>query len=387
MKCSICGDKIGNFEGITLDGKTYCLVCYDSVEGECSYCGCVINVRDSINMDGDLYCEDCVILCDYCDCPSLAEFSHKVGECTYCYRCFIRHVSECISCHETFLDEHLSEDGYCINCRDNKIIQEYSYKPDPKFFGEGPLFLGVELEIDQGDYPEKTAQAMEDTASGLLYFKEDSSLDSGFEIVSHPMSLEYHIKEAPWDKVLEIAKSSNYTSHNAGTCGLHVHVSREAFSDLDIMNLLMFTELQWEFLKIFSRRDASRLSRWADRYGLSGVETGEELLTKAKNSGRYRAINLSNFYTIEFRMFRGTLNPVTFKATLQLVHEMCKFVIGKSLEDVRNTSWNDFVASIKRYPELDEYLKIRKLDHIDEDILKCQLSDTLFVEVEVCEFI
>ena len=46
------------------------------------------------------------------------------------------------------------------------------------------------------------------------------------ELVTHPMTLEYHLNEMPWEEVLRKAQSMGYLSHAAGTCGLHVHISR-----------------------------------------------------------------------------------------------------------------------------------------------------------------
>ena len=40
-----------------------------------------------------------------------------------------------------------------------------------------------------------------------LYCKHDGSLSNGFELVAHPMSLEYHQEEMPWPEVLRTARS------------------------------------------------------------------------------------------------------------------------------------------------------------------------------------
>ena len=40
-----------------------------------------------------------------------------------------------------------------------------------------------------------------------LYCKHDGSLSNGFELVTHPMSLEYHQEEMPWPEVLRTARS------------------------------------------------------------------------------------------------------------------------------------------------------------------------------------
>lgn len=38
-----------------------------------------------------------------------------------------------------------------------------------------------------------------------LYCKHDGSLDDGFEMVTHPMTLEYHMQKMPWKGVLHSA--------------------------------------------------------------------------------------------------------------------------------------------------------------------------------------
>ena len=44
-----------------------------------------------------------------------------------------------------------------------------------------------------------------------LYCKHDGSLDDGFEMVTHPMTLDYHRKEMPWKKILHCAVDIGYT--------------------------------------------------------------------------------------------------------------------------------------------------------------------------------
>ena len=63
-----------------------------------------------------------------------------------------------------------------------------------------------------------------------IYIKHDGSLDDGMEIVTHPMTLECHCNEMPWQTVMQEAISMGYLSHQCGTCGLHVHVNRSSLS-------------------------------------------------------------------------------------------------------------------------------------------------------------
>lgn len=54
------------------------------------------------------------------------------------------------------------------------------------------------------------------------------------------------------------AVQMGYTSHQAGTCGLHVHVNRNAFGETEaqqdaaIARILYFFEKNWEELLKFS---------------------------------------------------------------------------------------------------------------------------------------
>lgn len=87
----------------------------------------------------------------------------------------------------------MCEGCYARATRTRKI-QDYYYKPEPIFYGEGCRFFGVELEIDYGGESDSSARAILDVANGngleYLYCKHDGSLDDGFELVSHPMTLD-----------------------------------------------------------------------------------------------------------------------------------------------------------------------------------------------------
>ena len=89
------------------------------------------------------------------------------------------------------------DDVYCETCYHQKMggIHDYSYKPDPIFYGDGDRFLGVELEIDGGGEIGWKAEDILDIANWKdehMYCKHDGSLDDGLELVTHPMTLGYH---------------------------------------------------------------------------------------------------------------------------------------------------------------------------------------------------
>ncbi|MDE5771421.1 MAG: amidoligase family protein [Ruminococcus sp.] len=349
----------------------------------CDYCGCVLEEDDGTWVGEDLLCQDCVdercVTCDHCEEVVWTEDCVDDENIVLCHECFDNHYCRCESCnriiHNNYTNWH-NDNPYCENCFDDfeDEIEEYSYKPEPVFYGDGYLYFGLELEVDNGGKDGENAYTIKDIANvhnDHVYIKSDGSLDDGFEIVSHPMSLDYHMKTMDWESVLHEAVGMGYKSHDTSTCGLHIHVNRDAFgaNQLEqeevISRILFFVEKHWNEVFRFSRRTESNMNRWSCRLGME--KSGREILDKAKDCGnRYVAVNLRNYSTVEFRLFRGTLRYNTFIATLQFVSEICRVALTMSEEEIDGMSWSEFVRSV-RYDELIQYLKERRL-YINEEI-------------------
>ena len=162
-----------------------------------------------------------------------------------------------------------------------------------------------------------------------------------------------------------------YRSHQTSTCGLHIHVNRDSLGldrdeqDEVISRILYFVEHHWNEILKFSRRSEYTMNRWAARYGYEN--SPKAIMDKAKkNYGRYVAVNLCNYHTIEFRLFRGTLKHNTLIATLELVNKICELAVLMDDDEIAKLSWSEFVAGITE-PELIQYLKERSL-YINEKV-------------------
>lgn len=305
-----------------------------------------------------------------------------------CEECYDNgNYSYCFSCGRVLTEEearYIDEFGpYCDECyereQEKEIIHEYNYKPEPIFYGTGARYMGVELEVDQDDYDAETGYNAENVLDLVndteekIYIKHDGSLNEGFEIVTHPMTLRYHQENMPWKEVCNLAVQQGYRSHMTDTCGLHVHVNRTSlgFSEFEIestvANILLFLEKFWKEMVCFSRRTEGQLERWARRYGLE--MQGSDILQKAKRGyyGRYVSLNLENKDTIEFRIFRGTLKYNTLIATLELVNEICTVCSQLTEEEMQNLSWLEFVKRVSNNAELVQYLKERSL-YVNEPV-------------------
>lgn len=352
----------------------------------CTHCGETHPIASCQMVQGDPLCSVCMnaetLTCIRCGEVIYRDDNAGNESVPLCTSCYDRYYTTCERCgcilqmDDVYYEDDDEDYPLCYDCRyhtDHKTgIHDYYYKPEPLFRGEGSRYFGVELEIDCGGERNDRAEAIlaiGNSTQTNIYAKHDGSLDDGFEIVTHPMSLEYHRAEMPWKDVLEKAKSFGYLSHQASTCGLHVHIGRDTYGGTEddqevcIARILYFFERFWEELMIFSRRTPRQLERWASRYGYN--EYPQDILKKAKGAraGRYTAVNLTNTDTVEFRMFRGTLKLNTLIATLELLDRVSDLAISLSDEQIKAMSWTTFVSGIQEntYPALVQYLKERRL--------------------------
>lgn len=358
--CSRCHEEFSLEDCTFFDDETLCPDCLDEHTCICSHCGNRIWQNDSV-------CDEHLILCQHCtdtyydccsDCGRLVDLDD------------LRHLDES------------SYSGYCETCYNHHIrgsgIQNYCYKPIPIFYGNGPRYFGVELEIDNGGESDSNANLIQNVGNAdqdHIYIKHDGSLKDGMEIVTHPMTLDYHRNEMPWKKIVHKALDLGYTSHKPGTCGLHVHVNRDSLGDTiqeqenTIARILFLVETFWHELLRFSRRTQEQMNEWASRYGRK--DDPKEVLHSAKRSkDRYTCVNLTPAETIEFRMFRGTLKYNTLIATLQMVEHLCDVAFYLGDDEIKSVTWNEFVAGVSKdkAPELIQYLKERRL-YVNEPVV------------------
>lgn len=399
--CANCGCVIENEnEMITMEnGDTFCSKgCAESANYvHCEDCGTWTRswnayfienygyVCDSCYYDGNYSrCDDCG---DYYRDEDMRHDDFNMHICDYCYNANWYTCDQCGRLVHTDNTHEYRGDIYCEECYDeiaSDELHDYSYNPEPDFHALSedwdmpgrPLYMGVELEVDRGDDAEELARILQQNESDI-YCKSDGSLDDGVEIVSHPCTLAYHTQVLNWKYICDTCLARDFTSHDAETCGLHVHVNRNFFGtgtnevDLNIAKVVLLVNRFWESHLIpFSRRTDSQLERWAKKNEMELEDSDNELILAFKarelrRKGRYYAVNLTNTNTIEFRFFRGTLKLSTFYATLQFVDTLCRFAKKITINDINTVTWEDIFRDVN-YPELIKYLKSRTNFHRDE---------------------
>ncbi|MBQ9042128.1 MAG: amidoligase family protein [Eggerthellaceae bacterium] len=361
---------------VTLEGgRRICRECAREAAFRCAECGrwfLASEVRHITDHRGNRICEHCRIDWSMCE------------RCDEWYR------------NEEMHDGNIDGHSLCCRCAADATrtgVQSYYFKPRPVFHREDGepedgLLLGVELEMDHGDGDMAAARITEEFGSSWLYFKNDGSLEDGVELVTHPISPAVMASEptrAMWARIREIALEEGLRSHDTRTCGLHVHVNRDYFGEGETaqemaeLKLCALADRFFEPLTIFSRRRSEQLHRWAKRPMLPKTE--DCWRKRAKNChdmascDRYRAVNVTNEATIEFRLFRGTLKTSTLMATFQFVSGLCALAKASTVGKLEKMTWYELCdAVIAACPteaaELEAYLVERELMTPKED-LKC----------------
>lgn len=364
------------------DGEYICEDCRYDYYTHCSDCGRLVYDDDTIRVNNcRLVCENCAndyYTCDHCGelyaGHNLAVNGFDLILCTHCYNDYYFSCADCGEVHHMDDGEYIHGEYYCSYCASEyrTSILSYNYKPIPYFYG-GDAGYGIELEIDDGDDIQDAARDIIEAGDDHIYLKEDGSLSyAGMEIVTHPATLDYHVNYFPWSDICDAALYHGYHSHDTDTCGLHIHASRPLFGnseteqDLTIAKIMLLVDRWYEtYIVKFARRDLSKMRRWADKPNAAICQDDDELdvIIKSKSSARgnrYKAVNLCNLDTVEFRFFRGTLRRDTIIASIQWVDTIIKYCRNTPLKDLWSANWYDIFRDTG-HKELTDYLKRRGL--------------------------
>ena len=402
--------------------------------GTCDYRS--TNEDDYMLVGDDLLCEDCRSWCNYCEEYCHNESTHYVeGVGDYCESCWENHTHYCERCSCTYSEnesmyniedrgeywcEGCYEDNgsYCDECdtyyfnecndcnrSGSGRVMEYNDKPEPIFHGysKDNLYFGLELEMEISDNKSEYNSAVQYVSGRLdndwIYLKSDSSigrLDSskvgpdGFEMVSHPASLDYWSDKSQdlWDTLDGLRTHYNARSWNAkSNCGIHIHISRAGFkSGAHTHRFLALVYKNTKYMKRFAGRDCNRYATFTDVWKfdednkpyMSFADKVYCDLNKVRLYGgvvndteRMSAVNTRNLNTIELRFFRGTTKPKGVLATIELAHAMVEYTRNLTLSDVKlgMLDWEWFVDYIQvnngLYPNA--YARIPELDKVRLD--------------------
>jgi hypothetical protein len=254
----------------------------------------------------------------------------------------------------------------CEDCRPGEdfvdfggLVHDYSYKPRPVFHGQGPLFLGPEIEIETPYYRDlECAEIAHSHLGALGYLKVDSSINNGFEIVTHPMSYEWAIANFPWQMLTDLNQTG---CHASPSTGMHVHVSRDGFSSTcHTYRWMKFIYRNEQQVTTLARRSSDHWAAFTDH----DRQAVKDYAKGARGHHRYRAINTTNPATFELRVFASSLNPREVQAALGFAAASVQYTRDLTIDKIaKGGGWAwpafvDWLTSRPAYAPLTEQLEV-----------------------------
>jgi len=230
-------------------------------------------------------------------------------------------------------------------------------------------YIGTELEVE--------TRSGHSTMEGLLathhlnwkeqynygrffWYKPDSSLNYGVEIVSHPASLAYWHEN--YDSLATYATELQkyFKGFHTSSAGGHVHISRNSFTSLHIWKFVMFHNLNKNLIVRVAQRGENH---WWEFENDAAYKA--HLVKTLKRGGghhnfsRYRAVNLTNYNTIELRYFKSNINPSRIMKNIEFAHAAWAHTRDMPAWKISNTM--EFLAWLyrnrKTYPHLYAFLE------------------------------
>jgi len=372
-------ELINNVEEEVLNMNNEELIVNEEEEVEvvnCYNCGSEVNIDDTQEIDGEHVCQECIDN-HYYTCERCGDYIHEDDICEttrgdiICQRCADYYYIYCERCNNYFRGDDMTyceedETYYCDECYDDRMEELENTETGDNYVGsyhqhhsqyqyhmqflegedeENTITYGVETEMENinGDTTnEQEVLQVFSTASIKREHEHDSSLNyGGIEDITYPFSYEYAMASVENTKeVFEKAIALGYRG-DRDHCGIHIHVKRPSDEVIDRIWLIMET-FKREILQV-ARRHNEHYAHFISDWNSVNEKTLKSIcyINKNKNKDdRYYALNLTNNNTIEFRIFKSTLNYRTWYAYLQFINNImveCSN-LDKPVEDI---TWED----------------------------------------------
>ncbi|MGW5922118.1 amidoligase family protein [Nocardia fluminea] len=376
-ECEACSTRHPLSELVdTAEHERFCSGCVADLK-PCA--GCDLPVRDNaLTTDDDYRCAGCRSAFSVCDdcmrytryniailsggdvCESCAEAYSTCDDCNFAVAEPVSINGErdvCEDCRQDYRECDRCEtlirgrEDYCDDCYrpDHSLVHDSEYTPRPIFHGNGPLFLGLELELRTTPHGfDDSVETANDQLGRVAYLKHDGSISCGFELVTHPMSYDYAITEFPWSVLSRLRLLGCYTDDEVG---IHVHLSRAGFdSPAHIYRWLKLVYRNEDEVSTLARRQDSQ---WAG-FHPDIREKARELAHGGRGWGRYHAINTRPLHTFELRIFASSLQRQQVQAALSFAHASVEYTRTLRAHDVtrhRGWDWATFTAWVATRPE------------------------------------
>jgi hypothetical protein len=254
---------------------------------------------------------------------------------------------------------------YCDSCKAKRCetnglarrqVHAYNYTParwrmhsvtNDKF----PYHMGVELETTayHRDHLDNGFAVDMKRPKQFWVAKRDGSV-SGPEFASHPATLTWwHENQGNLADMFKMLTHAGFTSHNGGQAGMHVNISRNAFSDADhLYRFMRLVTMRPDWSIQMAQRSFDKANSWAKIFNYSqdlcneAVAHGSRYLTN-----KYSVVNVQRT-RYEFRLPRGSLRLDRFMKNLEWTAAMIGF--ARQNEEVSEINPATFMEWARNFP-------------------------------------
>lgn len=354
---------------------------------ECTHCKAEKLITRSIKLSSEVFVCDknCAVGIGYRKCYECSEYVENVTLIStlhghICRGC-IPHYDNCSDCGNFIKKSNMAistldgDNSYtCVSCLEivKKLIHDHSYRPNflhQKMVWENTRYLGIELEIE---VPGKDVQRLKmadmikvwltqqqkvrdfkskegliirgKTLDKLVYMKYDGSLTNGIEIVFHPFTLKSFHKNFPLKEFMNFLKSNDVIIRE--NCGMHIHVSKDRLSDVQLVKGKWFFYKCEEFLRSFSDRKCFDYCKFEPYKPVNDPYRQEY--------GHYSVLNTGSrsAKTVEVRLFNATLDYEKFLANIQFADVFVDYIqhgVGSVFlrRENKHIIWQNFIDYAK----------------------------------------
>lgn len=213
------------------------------------------------------------------------------------------------------------------------------------------------LEIEYANFHEFDSDKV---TQRTLILKEDGTPGVTGEINTLPFTFralhtETTYSETPLVELWDYVKRVDYEGGKGDVeqCGIHVHVSRDSVSDIQIAKLECLINMHSEQLAALARRDYANNS-----YTNRCMTRNAFVKPTDKDMSKYQPINYAHSQTYEIRIFRSNLRTDRIKSCVEFIEFSLNFVNSLSITDLKTKSFDEigFLQALKRagktYPSL-----------------------------------
>jgi hypothetical protein len=241
------------------------------------------------------------------------------------------------------------------------------------------MYYGMELELEAPDGEQgEVAEAILDETEEDWYLEEDGSLrdGQGIEVIAHARTF------ASWKKfwreyderVLQVASRKYCEAHDAGTCGIHIHTSLDAWEGDQLFKLfsLVYDPHNYKNLLTITQRQPDRLEQWSSlKVSDIGLCKDEVEHKTSPFKDRYAALNITD-NTLEFRLFNSNLRLDRVQKNMEFVHALYCY----TGQVKRQATWKGFMSWVLRHkgtvPHLYAFLVEKGI--LEEKIVATQVA-------------